>query len=81
MEIKNKKLLWIYRIAFTIIGGALGYIYWLKVGCASGSCAITSVWHNTVLYGGLMGYLAGDILKDLIFKSKSKENEQLSKDN
>lgn len=80
MDLKNKKNLWIYRITFILIGGVLGYFYWLKIGCASGSCAITSVWHNTVLYGGLLGYLTGDILKDLVFKAKSKEDEQLSKD-
>ncbi len=78
MDLKNKKTLWIYRILFVIAGGIAGYIYWLKVGCSSGTCPITSQWHNTTLYGGVMGYLVGDLVKDMLNKSKSKSNEQLS---
>ena len=37
-----------------ILGAALGYIYYAKVGCSSGGCAITSSPINSTLYGGLM---------------------------
>jgi hypothetical protein len=40
-----------------IIGGIAGYLYYHFVGCASGSCAITSKPVNSTLYGGLLGGL------------------------
>lgn len=40
-----------------VIGATAGYLYWYFVGCASGSCAITSSPVNSTLYGGLMGGL------------------------
>jgi len=50
-----------------ILFGALGgYLYWRFVGCASGTCAITSVWWRSTLYGALMGGFAFDIIKDYI---------------
>lgn len=40
-----------------IIGAIAGYAYYHFVGCASGTCAITSKPLNITLYGGLMGGL------------------------
>lgn len=40
-----------------VVGLLAGYIYYLQVGCASGTCAITSKPVNSTLYGGLMGGL------------------------
>lgn len=40
-----------------IIGTIAGYLYYYYVGCASGTCAITSKPLNSSLYGGLMGGL------------------------
>jgi Family of unknown function (DUF6132) len=40
-----------------VIGAVSGYLYWYFVGCASGSCAITSSPVNSTLYGGVMGFL------------------------
>lgn len=51
--IKSNKL-WILG---TLIGAIAGYIYWLQVGCSSGTCAITSKPLNSSLYGALMGGL------------------------
>jgi len=45
----------------TILGIIGGYIYYIKIGCVSGSCAITSNPWLTMLWGGLMGYLIFDI--------------------
>lgn len=40
-----------------VVGLIVGYIYYQQVGCASGTCAITSKPLNSTLYGGLMGGL------------------------
>lgn len=40
-----------------LAGAAGGYLYWQQIGCASGSCAITSDPHNSMLYGAMMGAL------------------------
>jgi hypothetical protein len=52
-----------------IIGGAIGgYLYYHFVGCASGTCAITSKPLNSTLYGAMMGGLFLNIFQ----KEKSK---------
>jgi hypothetical protein len=52
-----------------IVAGAIGgYIYYLKIGCLSGTCPITSNPFISVLWGGVMGYLVANI-----FTSKKKE--------
>lgn len=52
----NKKVVLISAIG-AIIGCIAGYAYYYYVGCASGTCAITSKPLNSTLYGGLMGGL------------------------
>lgn len=49
-----------------VVGGIAGYFYWKYIGCASGTCAITSVWYRSTLYGMLLGGLLADIIKDYI---------------
>ena len=39
------------------IGALAGYAYYYFVGCASGTCAITSKPLNSTLYGAVMGGL------------------------
>lgn len=39
------------------LGAAAGYAYYHFIGCASGTCAITSSPINSTAYGALMGYL------------------------
>lgn len=72
-----KKILNKYKlqIIVTFIGALLGYLYWYKIGCQSGTCPITSVWYNTAIYGSILGYLTGDSIKSIIDKNKSKRNE------
>lgn len=57
----------------TIIGVGLGaisgFLYWKFIGCASGTCAITSKPLNSTLYGALMG---GLLLS--MFKKEQKSN-------
>jgi len=49
----NNKL----TILGVVLGAAAGYAYYLQVGCASGTCMITSKPLNSTLYGALMGGL------------------------
>lgn len=44
-----------------VVGLIAGYAYYHFVGCASGTCAITSKPINSTLYGGLMGGLLFNI--------------------
>jgi hypothetical protein len=39
-----------------VIGGIAGYLYYHFVGCASGSCAITSNPYLSIIGGGFLGY-------------------------
>ena len=39
------------------VGALAGYGYYYYVGCASGTCAITSKPLNSTLYGAVMGSL------------------------
>jgi phage shock protein E len=56
-----------------IIGGILGFVYYSQIGCASGTCAITSDPYNSVIYFSLMGVLVMNIIKPN--KENVKENE------
>lgn len=40
-----------------VIGGLLGFLYYKKVGCSSGTCPITSNRYLTILYGALIGFM------------------------
>ncbi len=64
--ISNKLL-----IAGIIIGSIAGYLYWQQIGCSSGTCRITSKWHNSTAYGALMGGLLFSI-----FKKKEVANDK-----
>ena len=57
-----------FTIAGVVIGSIAGYLYYYFVGCASGTCAITSNPFNSTLYGALMGGLLFTNFK----KEKSK---------
>ena len=40
-----------------IVGAIVGFLYYFYVGCASGTCAITSKPINSTLYGAITGGL------------------------
>ena len=40
-----------------IIGGIAGFAYYYFVGCASGTCAITSNPVNSTIFGSVLGFL------------------------
>ena len=56
----TKKALLITGIGI-VIGALAGYTYYFYVGCASGTCSITSKPLNSTLYGALMGGLVFNI--------------------
>ena len=45
------------------LGAVAGFLYWKFVGCASGTCMITSKPLNSSLYGALMGFLVMGMFK------------------
>jgi hypothetical protein len=51
-------LFWLTGI---IIGGVAGYIYYIKVGCVTGTCSITSNPYLSILWGALIGYFIADL--------------------
>ena len=50
-------------IAGVLLGAVAGYLYWQQIGCSSGTCMITSKWHNSTAYGALMGGLLFSLFK------------------
>lgn len=53
----------IHLALFVIGGGVLGYAYYRFIGCASGTCPITSNPYISTIYGAVMGYLMSGGLK------------------
>jgi len=58
-----------YILLGIAMGAVAGYLYYFYVGCASGTCAITSKPLNSTLYGAMMGGL----LFNMIQKDKIKQ--------
>ncbi len=53
----RKAIIW----GIGIIAGLIaGYIYYIRIGCNSGSCPITSNPYITMLYGALVGFFIAD---------------------
>ena len=63
------------NIILAITGAIAGFLYWKFVGCNSGTCPIKSVWYWSTLWGAAIGYLAGDLIHDLILKRRKKNSE------
>ena len=63
----NSSKIWIQRNKLSLFGMAVGaiggFMYWNYIGCASGTCMITSKPLNSSLYGALMGFLLFGIFK------------------
>lgn len=57
-----------------LLSGALGgYIYYLEIGCVSGTCAITSNPWMSTLWGAAFGYLVFDMFKA---KKRAKQSDE-----
>ena len=48
---------------FVVGGGSLGYAYYRFIGCASGTCPITSNPYISTIYGAVMGYMMSGGIK------------------
>ncbi len=55
-----------------VLGAIAGYLYYYFVGCASGTCSITSKPLNSSAYGAMMGGLLFSIFDN---NKKIKQNE------
>lgn len=65
----TKKAIIITTIGITI-GAIFGYLYYYFVGCASGTCSITSKPINSTLYGAVLG---GLLFNMFVKKEKTTE--------
>ena len=58
---------WLLNNKLTVIGAILGavggYLYYYFVGCASGTCGITSSPVNSTLYFAILGGLIVNLIK------------------
>lgn len=52
-----------FTILGILLGAIFGYLYYHFVGCASGTCNITSKPLNSTLYGAMMGGLLFNIFE------------------
>lgn len=65
---------WILIITGSIMGIAGGFLYYTFYGCTTG-CPINSSPYTSMAMGGLMGYLAADIINDVINKPKAQKSK------
>ncbi len=56
-----------------IVGALGGYIYYLEIGCVSGTCAITSNPWMSTLWGAAFGYLVFDMFRGKKTKTTSSQ--------
>ncbi len=58
-----------------LAGGIAGLVYWKLVGCANGTCIITSKPLNSMLYGTALGSLTLGLFQKEKTSVSSKKNE------
>jgi hypothetical protein len=65
-----------WQILGGIFGGIAGYFYWRDIGCASGTCPITSKPLNSIVYFAVLGYFVLGTISGLRAQSiKHKDGE------
>jgi len=70
--VKKRILPWLPVILLTLTGAAGGWLYYRLVGCATGTCAISSNPFISTVYGGVIGLLLGFVVKP----SRKKNNQE-----
>ena len=61
ISVKENLKNWLIPLLFTLGGALVGLAYYYFVGCATGSCAITSNPINSMVYMGLIGWLLSGV--------------------
>jgi hypothetical protein len=54
---RSQKMKWSKRILPVVLGAAGGYAYYHFIGCAGGTCPISSNPYISTVYGGIIGVL------------------------
>ena len=72
--LKNKKH--IKMLSGLLIGAMLGFLYYYYIGCASGTCAITSNPFISTGYGAMIGLVFMWPEKDKNKKMEDREDAQ-----
>lgn len=62
IEIADKTVKILAIVGISALGLVGGFLYWKYVGCASGTCPITSNPYISSGYGAVMGYLVSGVL-------------------
>lgn len=63
----------IWQILGGIFGAIGGYFYWRDIGCATGTCPITSKPLNSMVYFAVLGYfMIGTISQWRTYKEQNK---------
>jgi uncharacterized protein YacL len=71
MRLKKKTVLAAVKLVlFMLAGAGAGYAYYAFVGCATGTCPITSNPIISTVYGAIIGFL----LSFVFTKPKKKKN-------
>jgi hypothetical protein len=69
---KKRILPWLPVLVLTLAGTAGGWLYYRLIGCATGTCAISSNPFVSTVYGGVIGLLLGFVVKP----SRKKNNQE-----
>lgn len=56
-----------------VLGAIGGWVYYIEIGCMSGTCPLTSNPYLSILWGALIGYLVGDLFRK---KKPAASNEK-----
>ena len=62
-------------LIFIALGLAGGYLYYRLTLCATGTCPLTYTPYYSMLVGGLLGALAGDLLSALRQRLTSRSSQ------
>jgi hypothetical protein len=74
---RKNNLLYIVGAFF---GAIAGYVYYHQIGCATGTCLITSKPINSTIYGAIMGTLLFGMFKKENRRESFKTKNRLEND-